>query len=761
MKRLFILTTIIVSFLLISSFADESGNTVVGKIFKNDTTPAYNASVILHSTAMRTTYGCNCSSVAIDYSSDTGDYSSSVDNLVADEDCTIINQGDPCPSYILPSIDYLWIEVDGSTVIDNATKLPDPQENTSSPKTRTWSSYTKIGTVYYGVNATFPTKDTEAPIVTLVSPSNNSLLNYPSITFYFDVDDDSEIQSCSLIINNAVNKTKTGISKTSTNSITSTISAGEYNWSINCTDFGGNVGQSYIYNLTVADVNAPYFSPEPTNQFVEYGSSLSYDINAHDDFAIDKYVINDTIRFDVNQNGLITNKISLSVGIYWLNISVNDTSGNMNSTTISITVQDTTPPSWVQTPTDKTIENGTSFYYDVNATDLSGVSAYFINDTTNFAIDKTTGVITNATYLDLGTYYLRISVNDTYNNVRYADISITVTADRAAPVISNINVTTTNSSAKINWTTNIPANSTVRYGPSELLENQKTDTDYSTIHLIDLTNLNNFTIYYYNITSCNIFNNCTTVGLFVFVTQQNIPPAQVIRETSTRTVTEIIPGAPVIMPCSENWQCTEWSICSDSGTQTRTCYDAANCGTFLFKPKEVQPCVYKPPFKVPEFRAPKLEVPKLPPNLGAWIVAIFVLIGASISTVAFILSKRKKKDEKKVEQIITKAISTVEPQLKTRMQKSEPKPELPKITENKSKEAEQKLNMLKNYINDSLEKGYDEAYIKKKLQEKGWPESIINQLLEISGKKTELSSDEINKRLSEIEEELRHDVIPD
>jgi len=54
-------------------------------------------------------------------------------------------------------------------------------------------------------------------------------------------------------------------------------------------------------------------------------------ITATDDVAVSCYWLNDTSTFDVDCNGKITNQITLDTAdIYYLNISVNDTSGNIN-----------------------------------------------------------------------------------------------------------------------------------------------------------------------------------------------------------------------------------------------------------------------------------------------------------------------------------------------------------------------------------------------------------------------------------------------
>ena len=64
-------------------------------------------------------------------------------------------------------------------------------------------------------------------------------------------------------------------------------------------------------------------------------------------------------------------------------------------------MQDTTAPTWDQALTGTTIELGTPYSYDTNASDLA-VITYYINDTTNFAINSGTGVITNNTALSVG-----------------------------------------------------------------------------------------------------------------------------------------------------------------------------------------------------------------------------------------------------------------------------------------------------------------------------------------------------------------------
>jgi len=42
--------------------------------------------------------------------------------------------------------------------------------------------------------------------------------------------------------------------------------------------------------------------------------------------------------------------------------------------------------------------------------------------------------------------------------------------------------------------------------------------------------------------------------------------------------------------CTENWDCGDWSSCSEQGSQTRTCTDLNSCGTTKNKPTTTQSC---------------------------------------------------------------------------------------------------------------------------------------------------------------------------
>jgi hypothetical protein len=179
--------------------------------------------------------------------------------------------------------------------------------------------------------------------------------------------------------------------------------------------------ETYWVNVTApADVTPPYFT-NLANQTFNVSTAVSYDIDATDDVGIDAWIVNDTTNFTIDSNGVLTNLTALLVGHYFVNVTVNDTSANTNSTHekffINITAlpPDTTPPTWTNMRNFSQVAN-TSFSESMTASDASGIGYYDLNDTSVFNISQD-GTIINITALSVvATYWMNITVNDTIGN---------------------------------------------------------------------------------------------------------------------------------------------------------------------------------------------------------------------------------------------------------------------------------------------------------------------------------------------------------
>jgi len=90
------------------------------------------------------------------------------------------------------------------------------------------------------------------------------------------------------------------------------------------TDFGG-------------DVIFPYFTGLE-NLSIYNNQSVILNLNATDETAFDCFTTNDTSNFNINCSGYLTNLTSMNILNYSLNITINDTSNNLNWTIMTINV---------------------------------------------------------------------------------------------------------------------------------------------------------------------------------------------------------------------------------------------------------------------------------------------------------------------------------------------------------------------------------------------------------------------------------------
>lgn len=214
---------------------------------------------------------------------------------------------------------------------------------------------------------------------------------------------------------------------------TFTFPDGNNNVQILANDTHGNMNNSEIATFTV-DTTAPEWDSPPQDQISEECAPFIYDVNATDFTTnVDIYLLNETSPFNIYaMNGTIYNNTDLTSGIYWLDIIVNDTQGNENISVISITIVQSEAPQWNPVPTPQKLGYNESFFYVVNATDVSELDSFSINESSPFIIDVNTGVITNNSVLTVGIYWLELKVNDTCGLFNETQLKINVT-DPIAP----------------------------------------------------------------------------------------------------------------------------------------------------------------------------------------------------------------------------------------------------------------------------------------------------------------------------------------
>jgi|GEM_PF-5758180 len=470
--------------------------------------------------------------------------------------------------------------------------------------------------------------------VALNAPAN--ALNTSSTTIDFNwtaIDNLDGVLTCNLTIGSVVNATVESENGSATNYTVSGFADGLYYWNVTCIDNATNLNTSETRTFTV-DTTAPTWDFTPANQAVEYGAAFSYDVNATD-LLLDSYAVNDT-NFTIDSSGLITNATFLSIGIYNINITVNDTSNNINSSVIAVNVSDTTAPTWDFTPANQNVVVGNAFSYDVNATDLQTIT-YSIDDTGNFSINSSTGLIANKTALSIGTYPLEINATDASSNVNSADINVTVSA---APTPSSggggtrtIVYSPTASEIAVGKSFTIKRGDKIEIivkNAEHTIKIDKISTSKQSVTVIIMSEPTEVTVNVGETVKVDVDGDgaddlAITLNSVGFTKAdleiKSIVPAEEVMEEVEEAVEEAVEEVPE--ECAENWQCTEWSECLEN-RKTRTCTDLNDCGTVLSKPSESQFCIS----------------PKLKSNLWLWAAIIAAIIVAA--GIAYAIVKKSK-----------------------------------------------------------------------------------------------------------------------
>lgn len=174
-----------------------------------------------------------------------------------------------------------------------------------------------------------------------------------------------------------------------------------------------------ITSVTLFDTTAPVFTVSVGT--IYSNNDVSFQFNATDVSGINTWTVNNT-NFSIT-NGLLLNTSPLLDGNYSLNITVNDTFGNVNYTPVVVVI-DTEAPQFGNNP-NVTITVGQSVSITMNASDNVGITSWTVDDTANFSISSS-GVLTNAVALSNGTYVLNITATDASGNSNSTTFQVTV-----------------------------------------------------------------------------------------------------------------------------------------------------------------------------------------------------------------------------------------------------------------------------------------------------------------------------------------------
>ncbi len=202
--------------------------------------------------------------------------------------------------------------------------------------------------------------------------------------------------------------------------------------------------------------------------------------------------------------------------------------------------------------------------------------------------DYTNSIGENLTYtMDSSNdpYNFYVECFDNVGNSERTD-NYTIYYDKIPPIISNIIATPGTTSATITFDTNEITNVSINYSTDQNeLSGQVKRESFLDTHSLTINGLNDSETYYYQISVYDERDNIFTNSILQFTTD-----AIVINTNPSGGGG----GGSSKPSCKEeDWNCTEWSSCSEDGTRTRTCEKLKSCNSITGYDPEIQrTCTY-------------------------------------------------------------------------------------------------------------------------------------------------------------------------
>jgi hypothetical protein len=381
-------------------------------------------------------------------------------------------------------------------------------------------------TVYY----TLP--DTTAPV-----------LNLPS-----DITAEATSSSGAIVsyVANATDDTDGAIAANCAPVSGSNFSIGNTTVTCSATDSSGNTATG-SFTITVQDTTGPSIIGTPLDMIINATDSSGATVTYTDPTA------NDLVDGSAIVSCNPTSGSTFPFGTTTVTCSANDSTGNTDSTSFTVTVSDTTAPVITLLGTDPiSIEVG-SVYVDAGANASDDIDGDLTsNITTVNPVDTSV----------LGTYTVTYDVTDSNGNSATQMTRTVNVVDTTAPII-----------------TLIGGNVQLTVGDAYADDGATAEDNYD----------GNLTA------NVSVINNVDSSVAGVYIVEYYVSDSSGNSANINRTVEVVNPPAPVAAggggggSCTSQWNCSAWSACV-AGTQTRTCKLINSYCFAAAKPAETQVC---------------------------------------------------------------------------------------------------------------------------------------------------------------------------
>jgi hypothetical protein len=334
-------------------------------------------------------------------------------------------------------------------------------------------------------------------------------------------------------------------------------------------------------NYSAPDTTGPVFT-NLVDQTIYDNESLSYDIDASDSSGVSCFIVDDTTNFNIDCSGLLENISALNIGIYWLNITVNDTLNNLNSGIIFVNVTNSTEPV-NDIDGDGIPDYADMLYYNESNVTSSGLTSLNIAVDGNTNIDSSGWIGTySVEFFDSGEEFMNFTHNFSLNKIDLSKVSIEKTA---LSIVVNLSGQLAVGEKK-----------TLYLDDNSFVSLCVKDAEIASVSEISAScngvNEANFTSCLGNSSGVTI-NSITCYDEGTRIRVENLSYSGIKGTQSSGTSPSGGGGGGGVIACYTNWTCSNWSVCTASAVQTRTCTKIKDsCLIREVKPSEIQVCTF-------------------------------------------------------------------------------------------------------------------------------------------------------------------------
>jgi uncharacterized repeat protein (TIGR01451 family) len=273
------------------------------------------------------------------------------------------------------------------------------------------------------------TIDTTAPVVTLSSPANSSVVNTSIVMLNFTaVDALSPTLNCTLVLDNATAATNSSVLNNTLTTFSVNVGQLNHNWSVECTDLAGNTGTSQTWKFHLdSDVPAVTLA-SPLNNSIFNVSNVSFNFTMVEDSNASCALSIDGILNQTNSNASNTTVNTFNVsyipyGVHNWSVSCTDEGDLTGYGPVYAFTINTIPPAVVLvSPPNASATTNSTLTFDFIATDNFSATlncSIFLNGTLNMTNSSTLNSTLTAFIISgiaPGNYAWNVTCTDDANN---------------------------------------------------------------------------------------------------------------------------------------------------------------------------------------------------------------------------------------------------------------------------------------------------------------------------------------------------------